>query len=160
MVQTGVTHWGTHTHTHTHLTQHVCPQKKQCLAPCDPLAVRWALLCVCLRSRYTGNTPCTACHLTNQRTACTQGRGSVKAGEADRRSRSAEDSLRLNFQSFAAFFDRWSTDRHVLLSVFIPFFLLFIKVWIQSSVLLSFSVFQFRSHHRTFRLSVTEVQVA
>lgn len=42
------------------------------------------LFYVCVYTQYTKDTPRTACRLTNQRTAGTQGNRSVKAGEGRR----------------------------------------------------------------------------
>lgn len=130
----------------------VHPQTKQCLVQ----ESMWSTLsCVCLHTQYTKNTPRTACHLTNQRAAGTQGSGSVKVGEGRRMQwfwwSHAPAEMSVVAVIVLQCFVWWAVHRLSCTSkCFYPFFL----------PLLSFSILQFRSHHITFRLSVTEVQVA
>lgn len=72
------------------------------MSPYDRLIICWALLCV-----FTGNTPCAACHFTNQRTAGTQVSRSVEVG--DRQMQQFWWRLMLKC-CFSTFIDRLLTD--------------------------------------------------
>lgn len=75
--------------------------------------MRRALLCVCLHTQYTRNTPRPACHLTNQRTAGTQGSRSVKSRKRQTAAPvflKTHSSWNFLLLCFSAFFDKLSTD--------------------------------------------------